>query len=738
MKKYLVNRVLRSIFSIIMVMLLSVVLIFSLIPQSEIYTKDEQYQQYMKTSQYDKAEIAKLEALERHGYIEYVSQNDYCESIYPDTRGTAYQTCVARLDTNEDKQNFIKKYSELGWEEVRLTETQNADIVTRQDVLDGKYVKLDNQEFYLKEEGVEKPTDNLYEVSYKDGKISYDKVVTFNNKIYFKKDLNPLVTFWNWITGIIEIDSKNSVENYRKWDFEQQRYLYENQVYSLVFEYTKSSSSIIEEFIYDYNSSDIDLQIGEANVKDTDTGKIVKYLSIGGVSTGVKVKNDDGSENSILDFEVVKKYNDSNDLEKGGSLEISVTFGNGTTTKLTKDVDRYLLNGIPVYISDSDFMWYVGNTSTGYAAQFEQKDWDLTPPQKVTYTRKLKEIKSYEGEIERGYSIQKDEYGTPALVCSGCEHKYAIYFDNSFPYIHFNFIQFKLGESIATASRGKDITNIMTDNQGEPIYTEMTDLAGNPHNGSYEFHSCKYNENNLNEIQRKVFNDNYTDCKNVKVAPSRIATSFIIGIFATIIAYFVGVPIGVVMARKKEKWIDKIGMAYIIVMFAVPSLAYIYFVKSIGMSIGLPDLFDYTNPLTYILPIISLSLGSIASMMMWTRRYIIDQENSDYVKFARAKGLSESQIFFKHILRNAIVPIAHGIPGSLIGAVAGAMVTERVYVVTGTGHLMVESIQGYNNWAAIGLIFFFTVLGIASLILGDVVITLVDPRISFTDTGGRK
>ena len=125
-------------------------------------------------------------------------------------------------------------------------------------------------------------------------------------------------------------------------------------------------------------------------------------------------------------------------------------------------------------------------------------------------------------------------------------------------------------------------------------------------------------------------------------------------------------------------------------------------------------------------------------MMMWTRRYIIDQENSDYVKFARAKGLSESQIFFKHILRNAIVPIAHGIPGSLIGAVAGAMVTERVYVVTGTGHLMVESIQGYNNWAAIGLIFFFTVLGIASLILGDVVITLVDPRISFTDTGGRK
>ena len=737
MKKYLLNRVLRSIFSIIMVMLLSVVLIFSFIPDSEIYTKDVQYQDYMKTSQYDKAEIAKLDALQRHGYIEYVSQNDYCESIYPDTRGSAYQTCVARLDTNEDKQNYLEKYRKLGWEEIRLKETQNCDIVTRQDVIDGKFVKQENQEFFIKSDGVERPTDNLYNVSYKDGVISYDEVVTYNNKVYFRNDLNPLKTFWNWLTGIIDFDGKNSVENYRQWNHEEQRYLYESQVYSLVFEYQKGSSTISEEFIYEYSGSDMDLQIGEISFRDKDAGKVRKYISIAGISTGVEIVKDVETV-SIQDYDVVKKYNDENNHEKGGTLEINVTFSDGTTKKLEKEVEKYLLNGIPVYVSDGDSIWYIGNTSTGIAYSFQQKDWDIGDGETVTYIRDLKDIKSYEGEIERGYSIQKDEYGVPAVVCSGCEHKYAIYFDNSFPYIHFNFIKLRLGESIDNASRGKDITNIMTDNQGEPVFSEMTDLNGDPHKGSYDFHSCTYNSNKLNDIQKKVFTDNYTNCGNIKVAPSRIATSFIIGIFATLIAYFVGVPIGVVMARKKEKWIDKIGMAYIIVMFAVPSLAYIYFVKAIGTSMGLEDIFNYAKPLTYILPIISLSLGSIASMMMWTRRYIIDQENSDYVKFARAKGLSESQIFFKHILRNAIVPIAHGIPGSLIGAVAGAMVTERVYVVTGTGHLMVESIQGYNNWAAIGLIFFFTVLGIASLILGDVVITLVDPRISFADTGGRK
>ena len=736
MKKYLVNRILRSIFSIIMVMLLSVVLIFSFIPQSEIYNKDNDYKTYMQVGQIDKAELAKLAALERHGYIEYVSLDDYCESLFPDTVSTRYQACVARYDDNEDKQNFIKKYTDLGWEKIELQQSKynNCDAVTREDVENGDYEIKDNQKFIQSTPGVDSPTDELYEVSIdKNGEEVFEQV-TFNHRTYFKKDLNPLVTFWNWITGIINFDTKNSVENYRSWSYEKQRYLYENKVYSLVFEYETPNGNKNEEYVYDYNENDMELQVGEISIIDSTTNKPVVYSAVGGISTGYTTL-----DKTIKDYEVVKKFTDENDISKGGYLEINVNFTDNTSVNLRKDVAKYLVGNIPVYVSDNETIWYIGNSSTNIKYDFETTDFELDPPQKVNYIKNLVDLKTYEKEVERGYSVKLDEYGTPALTCEGCEYKYSIYFDNKFPYIHFNFIRLSLGESIVSASAGKDITNIMTDNQGDAIFTPMTDLSGEEHNGSYEFHTCTYNPNELDSTQKKVFNDNYTNCNQVKTAPSRIATSFIIGILATIIAYFVGVPIGVVMARNKEKWIDKLGMAYIIVMFAVPSLAYIYFVKSMGQSLfNLPGIFQYGNVLTYILPIISLSLGSIASMMMWTRRYIIDQENSDYVKFARAKGLSESQIFFKHILRNAIVPITHGIPGSIIGAVAGAMVTEKVYNVTGTGHLMVESIQGYNNWAAIGLIFFFTVLGIISLILGDIVITLVDPRISFADTGGRK
>ena len=76
-----------------------------------------------------------------------------------------------------------------------------------------------------------------------------------------------------------------------------------------------------------------------------------------------------------------------------------------------------------------------------------------------------------------------------------------------------------------------------------------------------------------------------------------------------------------------------------------------------GYKIGLPTVFnvDSSSKLMYVLPVVSLSLPSIASLMKWLRRYMIDQMNSDYVKFARSGGLSESEIFSKHILKNAII-----------------------------------------------------------------------------------
>ena len=199
-------------------------------------------------------------------------------------------------------------------------------------------------------------------------------------------------------------------------------------------------------------------------------------------------------------------------------------------------------------------------------------------------------------------------------------------------------------------------------------------------------------------------------------------------------AYLLAVPLGILMANQKDKFIDKLGTFYIVFIMAVPSLGYIFLFKAIGNSIGMPTTFDMENPtwVMYVLPIVSLALPSIANLMKWLRRYMIDQANADYVKFARSGGLSEGEIFRKHILKNAIIPIVHGIPGSVLGAMTGAIITERVYVVPGVGNVLTKAINQYDNGVIVGVTLFYAVLSVVSMILGDVLMAAMDPRISFT------
>ena len=228
--------------------------------------------------------------------------------------------------------------------------------------------------------------------------------------------------------------------------------------------------------------------------------------------------------------------------------------------------------------------------------------------------------------------------------------------------------------------------------------------------------------------------DDYTNITTRKDGLSKMGYSFVIGIIAVILAYLLAVPLGISMALKKDKLIDKLGTLYIVFITAVPSLAYIFIFKAIGNSIGLPSTFkmDEATALMYVLPIVSLALPSVANLMKWLRRYMIDQMNSDYVKFARSGGLSEGEIFRKHILKNAIIPIVHGIPGSVLGAMTGAIITERVYVVPGVGNVLTEAINAYDNGVIVGVALFYAILTVTSVILGDVLMSLMDPRISFT------
>lgn len=347
------------------------------------------------------------------------------------------------------------------------------------------------------------------------------------------------------------------------------------------------------------------------------------------------------------------------------------------------------------------------------------------------------------GERKLTFTLHDPLYGgkkfAPAIIGNGTKHKYLLYFDGSFPYFHQNLVTLNLGESY-TVNRGIDVFETMNAPQGAYVQSPISYPTGLVEDSADDLHTATYVVGSLesSEMLKARFTDNYTRTITVKNNMSKLGFSFVIGVIATILSYLLGLPIGLAMSRYKDGLLDKIGTLYIVFIIAVPSLAYIFLFKSIGGNVfKLPTLFnmDSDSKLMYVLPIISLALPQVASLMKWMRRYMIDQMNSDYVKFARSGGLSETEIFAKHIWKNAAIPIVHGIPGSLLFAMTGAIITERVYTVPGAGNLLTQAINKYDNGVIVGVTLFYAVLTVISNICGDLLISTVDPRISFTSKG---
>ncbi len=346
---------------------------------------------------------------------------------------------------------------------------------------------------------------------------------------------------------------------------------------------------------------------------------------------------------------------------------------------------------------------------------------------------------------ERGltFTLYDPVYGgeklSPAIIGNGTLHKYLFYIDDQFPYIHQNFLTIKLGESY-TVNRGVDVFDTMVSSQGSYVLRTVYYPTGLVEDSADDLHTATYvaDSRSASSLYEERFEDDYTSTTTYKNQMSKLGFSFVIGVISTIAAYLLGLPIGLLMARYKDGLLDKIGTAYIMFIIAVPSLAYIFLFKSVGGKVfGLPTLFDLSSSskLMYVLPIISLALPSVANLMKWMRRYMIDQMNSDYVKFARSGGLSETEIFTKHIWKNAAIPIIHGIPGSLLFAMTGAIITERVYSVPGAGNLLTQAINKYDNGVIVGVTLFYAILTVISNISGDLLMSVVDPRISFTSKG---
>lgn len=342
-------------------------------------------------------------------------------------------------------------------------------------------------------------------------------------------------------------------------------------------------------------------------------------------------------------------------------------------------------------------------------------------------------------DLERKIYIGKDNNGVPALMGSGTEHKYLIYFDTSFPFIHQNIISLNLGQSYPSYAY-VDITKVITQSQGTENSVEQTFPTGQTTKSAIIQHSCTYkNTSNLDKLDLNKFTDNYATCDTQKKDASMISTSMLFGVCALVLAYFIAIPAGMLMASHRGKLADHVGTVWINFMIAVPSLAFIFFGRQLFFLLGFPQSFPSLgahNIRSYIPAIVILALMNTGSLMLWTRRYLLDQSNSDYVKFARAKGLSQSEIFKKHILRNAIIPIVHDLPASIILTITGAVLTETVFAIPGTGKLLPDAINEHNNSMIVALTILYTSLSIFSVLIGDLLMTVVDPRIKLTDDGG--
>jgi len=214
---------------------------------------------------------------------------------------------------------------------------------------------------------------------------------------------------------------------------------------------------------------------------------------------------------------------------------------------------------------------------------------------------------------------------------------------------------------------------------------------------------------------------------------SRAMVSFRIGIFAVIIELALGYPFGILMAKYQNGVFDRIGKGYIMIVDAIPGVAYYYIWMALLCNlIKLPFQYVPGDVLSYLPAIITMGIAGMAGIGLWVRRYMVDEFTADYVKFARSKGLKENRIMTIHILRNAVVPLVRTFPSAVIGALLGSYFIENMYGIPGIGNALMVAQNTSNSWLIQGIILFSALLSVLSYLFGDIITAAVDPRISFS------
>ena len=222
----------------------------------------------------------------------------------------------------------------------------------------------------------------------------------------------------------------------------------------------------------------------------------------------------------------------------------------------------------------------------------------------------------------------------------------------------------------------------------------------------------------------------YTDRNITDILKDSLPVSIQLGLYALILAFALGIPLGVFSARRAGRFADRAAMALGISGVSLPSFVIApVFILLFAFHFNWLEAALWEGTSFYILPAVVLGIRPASVIARLTRSSILDVSACDYARTARAKGLSEAKIFYKHILRNAFLPVLTFSAPLIAGILTGSFVIEKIFAIPGMGQHFVNSVLNRDYPLIMGALFVYGFLLILSNMIADLLYAYFDPRI---------
>ncbi|WHY88289.1 ABC transporter permease [Neobacillus novalis] len=206
--------------------------------------------------------------------------------------------------------------------------------------------------------------------------------------------------------------------------------------------------------------------------------------------------------------------------------------------------------------------------------------------------------------------------------------------------------------------------------------------------------------------------------------------SFELGMYTLIVALISGLILGVVAALRHNGIIDYLAMSIAVLGISIPNFVMAtVLIQQLAVNLPIFPVATWSSPQHMVLPILALATGPMAIIARLTRTSMLEVLTQDYIKTAKAKGLSPVKIVFKHALRNALLPVVT-VLGSLAASIlTGTFVIEKIFAIPGMGKYFVDSINNRDYPVIMGTTVFYSAILIFMLLLVDIAYGVLDPRI---------